>query len=210
MQNVPKISSETLLHWLGQNKPSALICCEENKVESLKTQLHSDKLLFVYKKESEHSFVLSFPLICDSYRCFFNLKKQNFTLENHHMMNMHQPFCWQITTTKMSNPLLPHPLTIWLLSGRGYGWLSVGNNFFPKPLELKIFSLTYDSVRLFLSIIILFVITHEKYFFQFRILFSQWLLVRDSYTKVNLLFIWDQVSSWNLYEISKCLEISGH
>ena len=67
---------------------------------------------------------------------------QNFSLENHHKMNAHQPFCWWMTFTKVSNPPLPPPtmwLTMWLLWCKGYGRFSLGKNFFPKSVELKNF-----------------------------------------------------------------------
>ena len=54
-----------------------------------KTRLNSskDKLSFVHKKETGHSFELSpFPF-CVFFRRVFNLEMQNFGLENHHMMN---------------------------------------------------------------------------------------------------------------------------
>ena len=57
---------------LVQNKPSALIRCEENKVEFLERQFHGEKLSFVYKKETEHSFEHSLS-ICVFYRRIFNL-----------------------------------------------------------------------------------------------------------------------------------------
>ena len=120
-----KVSSETSPPWLVQNKPSAPIRRVENKVEFLERQFHSEKLSFVHKKETEHSFELSLS-ICVFYRRIFNLEMQNFSLENHHM-NACQPFCWWITFTKVSNPFLPSPpkwLT-WPLDvcgGVGYGW----------------------------------------------------------------------------------------
>ena len=52
----------------------------------------SEKLSFVLRKETEHSFELSLS-ICVFYRRIFNLEMQNFSLENHHMMNPRQPFC---------------------------------------------------------------------------------------------------------------------
>ena len=73
--------SETSLPWLAQNKPSAPICLIENKVEFLERQFHSEKLSFVHKKETEHSFELSLSI------CVFHLEMQNLSLENHHMMN---------------------------------------------------------------------------------------------------------------------------
>ena len=87
-----KVSSETSPPWLVQNKPSAPIRRVENKVEFLDRQFHSEKLLFVHKKETEHSFELSLS-ICVFYWGIFNLKKQNSSLENHHIMNEPQPFC---------------------------------------------------------------------------------------------------------------------
>ena len=78
VRNVPQVSSETSLPWLVQNKPSAPIRRVENKVEFLERQCHSEKLSFVHKKETEHSFELSLS-ICVFYRRIFNLKMQNFS-----------------------------------------------------------------------------------------------------------------------------------
>ena len=61
-----------------QNKPSALIHREENRVEFLARQFLSEKLSFVHKKESEHSFGLSLST-CVFYRRIFNLEMQNFS-----------------------------------------------------------------------------------------------------------------------------------
>ena len=88
--NVPQASSETSLPWLVQNKRGAPIRRVENKVEFLERQFHSEKL--VDKKETEHSFELSHS-ICVFHRRTFNLETQNFSLENHHMMNARQLFC---------------------------------------------------------------------------------------------------------------------
>ena len=66
-------------------------------VEFLETQFHREKLSFDHKKESEHSFEL-FLSICVFYRSIFNLKMQNISPENHHMMNARQPFCWRMTS----------------------------------------------------------------------------------------------------------------
>ena len=61
------------------------------------------------------------------------------------------------TSSKVSNSPASSPppmwLPIWLLWRRGYEWFSLGKNFFPKPLELEIFSRTYNSVRFFFSIV---------------------------------------------------------
>ena len=159
VRNVPQVSSETSLPWLVQNRLSAPICRIENKVEFLERQFHSEKLSFVHNKETEHSFELSLST-CVFYRRIFNLEMQNFSLENHHMMNARQPFCWWMTFTKVSNPFLPSPpkwLT-WPLDvrgGVGYGWFYwislYWNNFSQTSLELEIFSATYNGVRFLFS-----------------------------------------------------------
>ena len=48
---------------LVQNKPSALIRCEENKVEFLERQFHGEKLSFVYKKELSILLNILFPFV---------------------------------------------------------------------------------------------------------------------------------------------------
>ena len=79
--------------------------------------------------------------------------------------------CWCMTFTKAPNPFLP-PLPKWLTwpldvcGVGGYGWFSWGNNFFPKPLELEMFSPTYNSIRFFFQYYTSWVI-----FFHGRILF---------------------------------------
>ena len=130
-----------------------------NKVEFLERQFHSEKLSFVRKKESKHLLEISLST-CVFYRCIFNLEMENFSLENHHMMNARQPFCWRITSTKsvkfagfFPTPYVVAHLTFVVGRGGGYGWFSLGKNFFPKPLELDIFSLTYNGVRFFFSVI---------------------------------------------------------
>ena len=106
VRNVPQVSAETSLPcWF---KTSQALRSVENKVEFLKRQCHSEKLSFVHKKDSEHSFELSLS-ICIFYRRTFSLKMQNFSLVNHHMMNARQPFCWWMTFTKVSNPFLSSP-----------------------------------------------------------------------------------------------------
>ena len=153
------MSSETSLPWLVQNKPSAPIRRVENKVEFLERQFHSEKLSFVHKKETEHSFELSLS-ICVFYRRIFNLEMQNFSLVNHHMMNARQPFCWWMTFTKVSNPFLPSP-SRWLpwpldvCGGVGYGWFYWFSLriFSQTSQELEIFSPRYNSVRFFFNIL---------------------------------------------------------
>ena len=69
---LPKVSLEIALPWLIQNKPSTPIRREENKVEFVERQFHSEKLSSVYKKETEHSFELSLSAYI-FYRRIFNL-----------------------------------------------------------------------------------------------------------------------------------------
>ena len=182
VQNIPQLSLETSLPRLVQNKPSALIRCEENKFEFFEREFQSEKLSFVHKKESEHSFEPSLST-CVFYRRFFNLEMQNFSLKSHHMMSVRQPFCWRMTSTKMSNSPAssPPPMwsPIWLLWGRGYVWFILGKNFFLKPLELEIFSLTYNGATFFQHYI-----RHEGNFFQCRIFFfSRYILASFSLSK---------------------------
>ena len=124
---------------LVQNKPSAPIRRVENKVEFLERQFHREKLSFVHKKETEHSFELSLS-ICVFYRRIFNLEVQNFSLENHHMMKARQPFFWSITFTKVSKRFFSSPpkwLT-WPLDVCGVYWFSL-TIFSQTSLELEIF-----------------------------------------------------------------------
>ena len=137
------MSSETSLPWLVQNRLSAPICRIENKVEFLERQFHSEKLSFL------------FPFVS-----FIGVFSQNFSLENHNIMNARQPFCWWMTFTKVSNPFLPSPpkwLT-WPLDvcgGGGYEWFYwfslYWNNFSQTSLELETFSPTYNGIRFLFS-----------------------------------------------------------
>ena len=85
---------------------------KKTSLNSSKLQLHSEKLSFAHKKETEHSFELSL-FICVFYRAYFQSWNTKFSLENHNMMNARQPFCWWITVSEVSNPPLP-PLSMWL------------------------------------------------------------------------------------------------
>ena len=81
----------------------------------------------------------------------------------------HFVYGWHLLRCQIRR-LLPHPLCgcpFDFCGGGGYGWFILGKNFFPKPLELEIFSLTYNSVRFFFQ----HCIRHEGNFFQCRILF---------------------------------------
>ena len=137
VRNVPKcLQKPRCLGWFKTSQAKRSIRPVENKVEFLERQFHSEKLSFVHKKETEHSFELSLS-ICVFYRRIFNLEMQNFSLENHHIMIARQPFCWWMTFTKVSNPFLPSPpkwLT-WPLDvceGVGYGWFLSWKNFSPN------------------------------------------------------------------------------
>ena len=76
--------------------------------------------------------------------------------ENQHMMNARHPFSWRMTSTTLSNSgFFPTSYVAAHLTvvGEG-GWgIYLGKNFFPKPLKSKFFSLTYNGVRFFFSII---------------------------------------------------------
>ena len=80
-----------------------------------KTRLNSTKDNFIAKSfrlstKRKLSILLNFFFsICVFYRRTFNLEMQNFSLENHHMMNVRQPFCRWMTFTKVSNLFLPAP-----------------------------------------------------------------------------------------------------
>ena len=145
---------------------------KKTRLNFSKDNFTGKRLSFVHKKETEHSFELSLS-ICVFYRRIFNLEMQNFSLENHHMMNARQPFCWWMTFTKVSNPFLPSPpkwLT-WPLDvcrEVGYGWFYWFSLriFSQTSLELEIFSPRYNGVRFFFSII-----RHERYFFQCMMFF---------------------------------------
>ena len=80
------------------------------------------------------------------YRRIFNLKMHNFLLENHYMLNARQPFCWQMTSTKVPNPLLPYPYVVdhlTFVGEAGMGDLVWVRMFFPnlfsRHIEGKIF-----------------------------------------------------------------------
>ena len=115
----------------SSKQASALIHREENRVEFLARQFLSEKLSFVHKKESEHSFGLSLST-CVFYRRIFNLEMQNFSFVDG----------WRLLRCQIRR-LLPTPDVVAHLTfaeGGGYSWFSLGKNFFPNPLELEIFS----------------------------------------------------------------------
>ena len=124
-----------------------------------KTRLNSSKDNFIAKSfrlptKRKLSILLNFLFPFVFYRRIFNLEMQNFSLENHRMMNARQPFCWRMTFTKVSNPFLPSPpsLTVPLdvCGGVGYGWFY----WFSLYWE-RIFSPTYNGVRFFLALYVI-------------------------------------------------------
>ena len=147
------MSSETSLPWLVQNKPSAPIRRVENKVGFLERQFHSEKLSFVHKKETEHSFELSLS-ICVFYRRIFNLECKTLVLKTTtwwtHACHFVDGWHFKVSNRFLPSPSkwLTRPLDVW--RGVGYGWF-------------------YSfSLRIFFSIL-----RHERYFFQRRIFFPR-------------------------------------
>ena len=110
VQNIPQVSSKTSLPRLVQNKPSAMIRREDNKVKFLERQFNSEKLSFVHKKESEHSFEL-FLSTCVFYRRIFNLEMQHFSLKSTTWWTRASPFVdgWHLLRCQIRRPI-PHPL----------------------------------------------------------------------------------------------------
>ena len=110
----------------------------ENRVEFLERQSHSEKLSFVHKKETEHSFELSLS-ICVFYRRIFNLECKTLVLKTTTWWTRACHFVdgWHF---KVSNRFLPsppkwltRPLDVW--RGVGYGWF--------YWFSLRIFSASY-------------------------------------------------------------------
>ena len=57
------------LRCLGWFKTSQALHREENKVEFLERQFHNEKLSFVHKKETEHSFEPSLSIVFSILKC---------------------------------------------------------------------------------------------------------------------------------------------
>ena len=99
---------------------------------------------------------------------------QNFSLENHHMMNARQPLCWWMTFTKVLNPFLPSPhkwltWTLDVCGGVGYGWfywfsLKI---FFQTSPELETFQRDWNNDVVFFFFSTLSIMS--DIFFQCRI-----------------------------------------
>ena len=127
---------------LVQNKPSAPIRRVENKVEFLDRQFHSEKLLFVHKKETEHSFELSLS-ICVFYRRIFNLESKTLVYKTTTWWTRASHFVdgWHLLRCQIR--FFPHPLNGWhdhwtFVGEWGMGdytdLVCIGEEFFPKPL----------------------------------------------------------------------------
>ena len=130
-----------------QNLAASVASKQAKRSTVKKTRLNSSKNNFITKSfrlstKRKLSILLNFLFPFVFYRRVFNLEIQNFGLKNHHMMNARQPFCWWMLFT-----LRVDHLTF----VAGYVWFSLSKNFFPKPLELDIFSSTYNGVRFFVS-----------------------------------------------------------
>ena len=148
------MSSETSLPWLVQNKPSAPIRRVETRLNSSKDNIIAKS--FRLPTKTRLSIPLNFLFAFVFHRRTINLEMQNFSLENHHIMNARQPFCWWMTFKKVSNMFLPSPpkwLT-WPLDVRGgveyglfYRFSLYWKNFFPNLSGVRIFSPTYNGVR---------------------------------------------------------------
>ena len=63
MQNVPENSAKTSLAWLHFKTDHALRQ-EENKVEFVEGRFPDEKLSFLEKKKTEHSFELFLSIFC--------------------------------------------------------------------------------------------------------------------------------------------------
>ena len=91
VRNVPQVSSETLLPWLVQNKPSAPIRRVETRLNSSKDNIIAKSFRLPTKRRLSIPLNFLFPFVF--HRRTFNLEMQDFSLENHHIMNARQPFC---------------------------------------------------------------------------------------------------------------------
>ena len=74
-------------------KQAKLSVVKKTRLNSSNDNFVNENPSFVHKRETQHSFELSL-FICVFYRCIFNLKMQNFSLENHGMANELKAFCW--------------------------------------------------------------------------------------------------------------------
>ena len=83
MQNVPENSAKTSLPWLHFKTDHALRR-EENKVEFLEGRFLDEKLPFLHKKKTEHSFELSLSIFLCCNGVFLTLKWRTLLLKPPH------------------------------------------------------------------------------------------------------------------------------
>ena len=127
------------MHLKFLQKPRCLGSKQALRNAVKKTRLNSSKDNFITKNfclsmKRKLTILLSFPFV--SFIGVFSMLKCKTLV----LMNARQPFCWWMSFTKVLNPFLPHPLRVdHLTFVAGYGWFSLGRNFFPIPLELEIF-----------------------------------------------------------------------
>ena len=149
-QKVPHVSSETSLPRLVQNKPRALIPAKKTRLNSSKHNFMVKSSRLSTKKNLDIFLNFFFPFV-SFIGVFSNLKRETLVLKTTTWWTRaNHFFCWRMTSTKVPNPLLSHPLCGWPFDfswGGAYGWFSLGKNVSPKPLELEIFSQAYNGVR---------------------------------------------------------------
>ena len=83
MQNVPENSANTSLTWLHFKTDHGLRR-EENKVEFLEGRFLDEKLPFLHKKKTEHSFELSLSIFLSFNGVFLSLKCRTLVLKHLH------------------------------------------------------------------------------------------------------------------------------
>ena len=140
---------------------SAPIRRVENKVKFHETQCHSEKLSFVHKKETEHSFELSL-FICVFYRRIFKFECKTLVLKTTTWWTRASHFVdgWHLLRCQIR--FFPHPLNGWHDHWTFVGEWGMGDftdlvwEFFPKPLwSYEFFSPRYNGVRFFSALYVI-------------------------------------------------------
>ena len=165
VRNVPQVSPETSLPWLVQNNPS------ENKVEFLERQFHAKSFRLSTKRTLSILLNFLFPFVffigvLSILKCKTLVLKTttSWTRASHFVDGWHFQRC-QISFFPHSPPSkwLTWPLDVFeRVAGMGdfTDLVCIGRIFSQTSLKLEIFSLTYNGVRFFFSII-----RHERYIF---------------------------------------------
>ena len=139
VQNVAQVSSESLLPWLVQNRPSATILRVETSLNSSKDNFIAKSFRLSTKRKLSILLNFLFPFV--SFIGVFSILKCKTLVLKTTTSWTRQPFCWWMTFTKVSNPFLPPPpkwLTwpLGVCGGVGYGWFYwfslYWKNFFPN------------------------------------------------------------------------------